>query len=76
MKQPILVRAIRLDKRQQNDAMRLPRFLRTHPYNAERYEAVSHIARRLQATEPDAKLYVGRANLRARTPRQEKQFPD
>jgi predicted Zn-dependent protease len=66
----------RLDKRQMKDAVRLPNFLRTHPYNADRYDAVRNLAERLQAAEPAATLYVGKMNLESRTMRREKQFAE
>jgi hypothetical protein len=54
----------------------MPSFLRTHPYHAERYEAVKQLSSRLRAAHPDAELYVGRENLQKRIPRRMKQFPD
>ena len=66
----------RLDKRYPADPVRMPGFLRTHPYHAERYEAVRQLSLRLQAGNPDAELYVGRTNLQKRIPRRIRQFPN
>jgi predicted Zn-dependent protease len=66
----------RLDKRYPADSVRMPSFLRTHPYHAERYEAIRQHSLRLQADNPNAELYVGRANLQKRIPRRIQQFPN
>ena len=65
-----------LDKRFPAHPVRMPSFLRTHPYHADRYEAVRQLSLRLQAGNPDADLYVGRTNLQKRIPRRIKQFPN
>jgi predicted Zn-dependent protease len=66
----------RLDKQYPADQVRLPNFLRTHPYHAERYEAVRQHSLRLQAGNPNVDLYVGRTNLQKRIPRHIRQFPN
>jgi predicted Zn-dependent protease len=66
----------RLDKRYPAHPVRMPSFLRTHPYHADRYEAVRQLSLRLQAGNPDTDLYVGRTNLQKRIPRRIKQFPN
>ena len=54
----------------------LPAFLRTHPYHAERREAVSKHIEELQRKVPRDKLYVGVENLRLRVPRDKKRFDE
>jgi predicted Zn-dependent protease len=66
----------RLAKQYPADQVRLPSFLRTHPYHAERYEAVGQHSLRLQAGNPNVDLYVGRTNLQKRIPRHIRQFPN
>jgi predicted Zn-dependent protease len=66
----------RFDQRSPADPVRMPGFLRTHPYHADRFEAVKQLSLRLQAGNPDTDLYVGRTNLQKRIPRRIKQFPN
>jgi len=66
----------RLDRKQPTGPMRMPRFLRTHPYHAERYEAVKQLSSELRAATPGVKLYVGSANLRKRIPRSAAVLPE
>lgn len=66
----------RLHQRDQANQLRMPSFLRTHPYHEDRYHAVKELSSRLQAAKPDEKLYVGRKNLQQRIPRREKRFPE
>lgn len=51
-------------------------FLRTHPYNRDRYEAVLKRLRELTAAEPRADLYVGTRNLWERVPRSKREFEE
>jgi predicted Zn-dependent protease len=46
----------------------LPTFLRTHPQNAERAEAIAEKLRELSAASPKTELVVGRENLQRRVP--------
>jgi predicted Zn-dependent protease len=69
----------RFDERQRRTQSRqapMPSFLRTHPYHAERYEAVKELSDEMRRKSPGVKLYVGAANLRKRTPRSEAAFPE
>jgi predicted Zn-dependent protease len=65
----------RLNERYPADSLRMPSFLRTHPYHGERYETLKQLALRLKTQRPDAKLYIGRTNLQKRIPRSIKEFP-
>jgi predicted Zn-dependent protease len=57
-------------------ASSVPSFLRTHPYNAQRYAAInSHFESRAR-TETRRTLYVGVKNLQERVPRDERRFPE
>jgi predicted Zn-dependent protease len=66
----------RLAQRDPTESIPMFGFLRTHPYHAERYEAVKQLATQLRAANPDTELYVGGENLRKRIPRRIEQFPD
>ena len=66
----------RLDRLHPAGPVRMPDFVRTHPYNAERYAAVKKLADELRASQPKRKPYVGIKNLRQRTPRSVKRFPE
>lgn len=66
----------RLNQRYPMESIRMPSFLRTHPYHAERYEAIKKLASRLRTANPDAELYIGRENLQKRIPRRIKRFPN
>jgi predicted Zn-dependent protease len=66
----------RLDQRDQADQVRMPSFLRSHPYHAARDRAVQELASRLKEAKPDEKLYVGRKNIRQRITRRERQYPE
>ncbi len=61
-------------KLQPNDF--LPSFLRSHPYERERYEAVLKRYDELQQAQPRDDLYLGAENLRRRVPRSEQEFPE
>jgi len=54
----------RLHRRDPANQVRLPSFLRTHPYHAEVYHAVKELSSRLKVINPDERLCVGRENLR------------
>jgi predicted Zn-dependent protease len=64
----------RMDRRSPRDNVRMPSFLRTHPYHAERYAAIKTFAAEARKERPDAKLYVGAENLRRRVPWSEREF--
>ena len=66
----------RLHERDQATAVRMPSFLRTHPYHAERYVAIRDLSSRLKATPPNKRLYVGQKNLRKRIPRRDNRVPE
>jgi hypothetical protein len=66
----------RLDQRYPIGSVRMPSFLRTHPYHADRYEAVKQLSSQLRAANPDTELYIGRENLQKRIPRRIRQFPN
>jgi predicted Zn-dependent protease len=66
----------RMDCRSPHDTTRMPSFLRTHPYHAERYAAIKEFAAEARKDRPDAKLYVGAENLRRRVPRSERGFAE
>lgn len=61
-------------KLQPNDF--LPSFLRSHPYERERYEAVVKRYDELQQAQPRDDLYIGAENLQRRVPRSEQEFPE
>lgn len=54
----------------------LPSFLRSHPYERERYEAVLKRYDELQQAQPRDDLYIGAENLRRRVPRSQQEFPE
>jgi Zn-dependent protease with chaperone function len=54
----------------------MPAFLRSHPAPADRHRAVLEVYERLRATAPDARLYIGRENLRRRVTRAQHEFPE
>lgn len=55
----------------------LPGFLRSHPYERDRYDAVMQRTDDLLREEPrEAALYAGRKNLELRTPRSKQMFPE
>jgi hypothetical protein len=58
-----------MDQREPAGPVRMPSFLRTHPYNADRDAAIRELAQRLQAERPNAALFIGRKNLQSRVPR-------
>ena len=66
----------RMDRRQPQRPGGMPSFLLTHPYNADRYEAVQELAANLQADRPNAQPYIGTANLEKRVPRSVRQFAE
>jgi predicted Zn-dependent protease len=51
-------------------------FLRSHPYNRERVQAVSRRYEELQRVEPRAELYIGRQNLAERVPRARRTYEE
>ncbi len=53
----------------------LPRFLQTHPFPLERFNAVNHLADALTA-KTGGNLYVGRENLKRRLPKNKQRFPE
>jgi predicted Zn-dependent protease len=65
----------RLHERDGDDPLQMPAFLRTHPYFMERYLAVRDFTTTLRQN-PDAALYIGRENLKKRTPRSAKRFDE
>jgi predicted Zn-dependent protease len=54
----------------------MPGFLRAHPYERDRYEAVMQRYDELQRVEPADSLYIGRENLRRRIPRSQQEFEE
>lgn len=54
----------------------VPSFLRTHPYNAERYTAIKSQFESRPRTERRHALYVGVKNLKERVPRTERRHPE
>jgi predicted Zn-dependent protease len=64
----------RFEQTQPGPGLRLPNFLRTHPYNAERKAAVRQLTAELRSDNRDLKLYVGRENLERRIPRSRQRF--
>jgi predicted Zn-dependent protease len=55
----------------------LPGFLRSHPYERDRYDAVMQRTDELQREEPQERaLYVGRKNLELRAPRSKQAYPE
>lgn len=54
----------------------VPAFLRTHPYDIDRYQAVRDLSAQLQADHPDGELFVGRRNLEMRVPKQVRKLPE
>jgi predicted Zn-dependent protease len=54
----------------------LPEFLRSHPLNRDRYNAVISLCEQLKKRDPKEKLYVGRENLRRRIPRDERRYQE
>jgi predicted Zn-dependent protease len=59
-----------------NPASFMPGFLRSHPYERDRYEAVMRRYDELQKAEPQEDLYIGRKNLEQRVARSKQEFPD
>lgn len=66
----------RMDRRQPAGPMRMPEFLRTHPYHAERYAAVRDLSNQFRTDHPQQQLYVGRQNLNLRVPRSSHAYPE
>ena len=66
----------RMDQRSPANSARMPSFLRTHPYHAERYAAIKEFADEARKRRPEAKLYVGAENLRRRVPRSVREFAE
>jgi predicted Zn-dependent protease len=67
---------LRLQERDQERPFPFASFLRSHPFPGDRYEAVRARCHELLRQNPEARLYVGRENLRQRTPRSQNLFPD
>lgn len=66
----------KFSEQEQQHALPLPTFFRTHPYPEERSKAIQTRYEELQRTEPKETVYVGRENLRRRIARQRQQFPE
>jgi predicted Zn-dependent protease len=66
----------RLAQRQPPGPVKMPTFLRTHPYPTDRDAAIRELAAQLQSQRPNDALYVGRKNLQSRVPRSARQFDE
>jgi predicted Zn-dependent protease len=64
----------RFQEQAQRRRIPLPAFLQSHPPPADRLEQVMAEYRALQQQHPRRDLYVGRQNLRTRTPRAVREF--
>lgn len=51
-------------------------FFRTHPYNSDRMEATMRQYDEMRKADPSSKLYRGAKNLRMRTAKSRRQFPE
>jgi len=65
---------LRMNERNRGGKANLPTFMRTHPFNLDRYRAVLERFKQLQAAKPNDDLYLGTENLVNRIPRSEKKF--
>jgi predicted Zn-dependent protease len=65
---------LRMHERDRGAKANRPTFMRTHPFNLDRYQAVIERFKQLQATAPNDHLYLGAENLVERIPRSEKEF--
>ncbi len=66
---------LRMHQRNPNRNRSLPGFLRSHPYDINRFEAVRQATREM-AVEKRASLYVGKDNLRNRITKRKRRFPE
>jgi predicted Zn-dependent protease len=64
----------RFDQRNPRHNRGVPSFLLTHPYNADRYAAISELADELGSRQPNAARYAGSENLQRRIPRATREF--
>lgn len=67
---------LEFNKREPAFRAMMPEFLRTHPYPMDRHDAVICQYDVLQKASPKLGLYIGRENLRRRTPRSVREFAD
>ena len=66
----------RLARSRRGKTADVPGFLLTHPRNDDRRRAILAVYRELSRTEPQARLYVGRENLRRRVTKAQREFAE
>jgi predicted Zn-dependent protease len=67
---------LRMNERGGGAGKGVPEFLRTHPFNVDRYQATLDQYEQLQKDRPQEKLYIGQENLTRRVPRSMREFDD
>lgn len=67
---------LRLHERDKFGKEALPGFFRSHPFHIDRYQAILDLYDELQGSEPNEKLYIGRANLEKKFAKADKEFEE
>ena len=67
---------LRLHRRDKGQAVAMPAFFRTHPFNLDRHKNLMKQYRQLRRAEPKKELYVSRKNLLRRVARSRRRFPE